>query len=177
MEVVKNHFGEEFKQKVLKQVTADKIEFQVERFTHLEYVVKSTERTEEMIQLLNIRRTLAPENASTKSEFEKNELQILLCETDEKLAKLHKQLVEKKKYLQEFTDTLLKQIEDCNNNAEEIFEKAFSFYVNNLSSKKNEKVIAFAESFAELEEKDIEANWEERLVFFIALKRILKSEK
>jgi hypothetical protein len=177
MEIVKNHFDEEFKENVLNQINADKIEFQVERFTHLDYVVKSTERTEEMIQLLNIRRTLAPENASTKSEFEKNELQILLCDTDEKLAKLHKQLVEKKKYLQEFTDTLLKQIEDCNNNAQETFEKAFSFYRNNLSSKKNEKVIALAQTFTELADKDLVANWEERLVFFIALKRILKSEK
>lgn len=177
MEIVKNNIGEEFKNRLLEKLTSDKIEFEVERFSHLEYVVNSTERAEKMIQHYDKRRTLASNNASMMSENEKNELDILILETEEKLAKLHKQLVEKKKYLQEFTETLLKQIEDYNLNVKETFEKAFTFYRDNLTSKKNEKVIALRQTFEEAEEKDLSGNWEERLVLFITLKRILKSEK
>lgn len=177
MEIVKNNLGEEFKNRLLEKLTSDKIEFEVERFSHLEYVVNSTERAEKMIHHYDSRRTLASNNASIMSENEKNELDILILETEEKLAKLHKQLVEKKKYLQEFTETLLTQIEDYNLNVAETVEKAFTFYRDNMASKKNEKVIALRQTFEEVEEKDLLGNWEERLVLFIALKRILKSEK
>jgi predicted DNA-binding protein len=177
MEVVKNHLGEEFKTSVLEKLTSDKIEFDVQRFSHLEYVVNSTERAERMIQCYDKRRTLASKNASKMSENEKNELDILILETEDKLAKLHKQLAEKKKYVQEFTETLLTQIEDFNKNAKETVEKAFTFYRDNFKSKKNEKVIALQQTFDGLEDKDLAGNWEERLVLFIALKRILKSDK
>jgi hypothetical protein len=177
MEIVKNHLGEEFKTGVLKILMSEKLEFDVKRFSHLEYVVESTERAERMIQCYDKRRTLASNNASMMSENEKNELDILILETEEKLAKLHKQLVEKKKYLQEFTETLTTQINEYNVNVKETFEKAFTFYQDNLNSKKNEKVIALQQTFDSIEDKDLEGNWEERLVLFIALKRILKSDK
>lgn len=177
MEIVKNHFGEEFKTGVLEILTSEKLEFDVKKFSHLEYVVESTERAEQMIQCYDKRRTLASNNASMMSENEKNELEILVLETEEKLAKLHKQFVEKKKYVQEFTETLLIQIEDFNANVAETLEKAFTFYQDNLKSKKNEKVIALQQTFEGLEDKDLAGNWEERLVLFIALKRILKSDK
>jgi hypothetical protein len=177
MEIVKNHLGEEFKTGVLKILMSEKLEFDVKRFSHLEYVVESTERAERMIQCYDKRRTLASNNASMMSENEKNELDILILETEEKLAKLHKQLVEKKKYLQEFTETLTTQIDEYNVNVKETFEKAFTFYRDNLNSKKNEKVIALQQTFDSIEDKDLEGNWEERLVLFIALKRILKSDK
>jgi hypothetical protein len=177
MEIVKNHLGEEFKTVVLGILMSEKLEFDIKRFSHLEYVVESTERAERMIQCYDKRRTLASNNASMMSENEKNELDILILETEEKLAKLHKQLVEKKKYLQEFTETLTTQINEYNVNVKETFEKAFTFYQDNLNSKKNEKVIALQQTFDSLEDKDLEGNWEERLVLFIALKRILKSDK
>ena len=44
------------------------------------------------------------------------------------------------KYVQEFTETLLTQIEDFNENVAETLQKAFTFYQDNLKSKKNEKV-------------------------------------
>jgi hypothetical protein len=177
MEIVKNHLGEEFKTVVLEILMSEKLEFDIKRFSHLEYVVESTERAERMIQCYDKRRTLASNNASMMSENEKNELDILILETEEKLAKLHKQLVEKKKYLQEFTETLTTQINEYNVNVKETFEKAFTFYQDNLNSKKNEKVIALQQTFDSIEDKDLEGNWEERLVLFIALKRILKSDK
>ena len=177
MEIVKNHLGEEFKTGVLKILISEKLEFDVKPFSELEYVVESTERAERMIQCYDKRRTLASNNASMMSENEKNELDILILETEEKLAKLHKQLVEKKKYLQEFTETLTTQIDEYNVNVKETFEKAFTFYRDNLNSKKNEKVIALQQTFDSIEDKDLEGNWEERLVLFIALKRILKSDK
>lgn len=177
MKIVKNNIGDEFKNSLLAKLTSDKIEFDVERFSHLDYVVNSTERAEKMIQHYDKRRTLASNNASMMSENEKNELDILILETEEKLAKLHKQLVEKKKYLQEFTETLLTQIEDFNANVTETVEKAFTFYRDNMASKKNEKVIALRQIFEDSEEKDLLGNWEERLVLFIALKRVLKSDK
>jgi hypothetical protein len=42
-----------------------------------------------------------------------------------------------------------------------------------------ERYFAFAlqQTFDSIEDKDLEGNWEERLVLFIALKRILKSDK
>lgn len=178
MKVLKNTLSEDFKEKVLGRVEIlDKIEFQVERFPHLDYITSSTSRHEKMIHLLNNRRTLAKENANNLSEYEQNELEILLLDTDEKLAKYHKQLVEKKKYVQEFTEILLKQIDDCNNNLIEKVDKAVNFYANNYTSKKNDKVAQLGAIFMDLKDKDLEGNWEERLAFFIALKRIMKLEK
>jgi hypothetical protein len=155
----------------------EKMFFSVPRFPHLEYVIQSTERNEKMIALLNERKVLISEKKITKSALQNVEDQILLIETDEKLAKFHKQLDEKKKYYQEFTQELLVRIEDCNENFVSSLEKAVKFLNDNVNSKKNEKVADLTNAFETIKDKDLNSDWETRLVFFLAIKRILTPTK
>ena len=117
------------------------------------------------------------ESKTKKSALQLVEDQILLIETDEKLAKFHKQLDEKKKYYQEFTQELLVRIEDCNENFESNLEKAITFLNDNVNSKKNDKVADLNNAFESIKDKDLNLDWESRIVFFLAIKRIMNPTK
>lgn len=155
----------------------EKMSFDVPRFPHLEYVIESTKRNEKMISLLGEKKVLISENKTKKSKLQLVEDEITLIETDEKLAKLHKQLDEKKKYYQEFTQELLVRIEDCNENFEKIFLKAITYLNDNVNSKNNEKVKDLQNAFDTIADKNLNSDWESRIVFFLAIKRILNPPK
>jgi len=155
----------------------EKMTFDVPRFPHLEYVINSTERNEKMISLLDERKVLIGENKSKKTKLQIVEDEILILETDDKLAKLHKQLDEKKKYYQDFTQELLKHIEDCNENFESHLTKAVTFLNDNVNSKNNDKVKDLLNAFETIKDKDLNSDWENRIVFFLAVKRIMNPKK
>jgi hypothetical protein len=155
----------------------EKMRFEVERFPHLDYVIQSTTRNERMISLLNERKVLISESKSKKSALQLVEDEILLIETDEKLAKLHKQLDEKKKYYQDFTEKLLEHIEDCNSTFDENLTKAVTYLNDNVNAKKNDKVKDLMNAFETIKDKDLNSDWENRIVFFLAIKRIMNPSK
>jgi len=111
------------------------------------------------------------------SALESVEDDILLIETDEKLAKLHKQLDEKKKYYQDFTEKLLEHIEDCNETFEENLTKAITYLNDNVNAKNNDKVKDLMNAFETIKDKDLNSDWENRIVFFLAIKRIMNPKK
>jgi hypothetical protein len=155
----------------------EKLRFEVERFPHLDYVIQSTNRNERMILLLNERKILMGGSKSKKSALQLVEDEIVLIETDEKLAKFHKQLDEKKKYYQDFTEKLLEHIEDCNLTFEENLSKAVTYLNDNVNSKNNDKVKDLINAFETINDKDLNSDWENRIVFFLAIKRIMNSNK
>jgi hypothetical protein len=155
----------------------EKLRFEIERFPHLDYVMQSTNRSERMIALLNERKVLIGENTLKMSALESVEDEILLIETDEKLAKLHKQLDEKKKYYQDFTEKLLEHIEDCNETFEENLTKAITYLNDNVNAKNNDKVKDLMNAFETIKDKDLNSDWENRIVFFLAIKRIMNPKK
>jgi hypothetical protein len=155
----------------------EKLRFEVKRFPHLDYVIQSTNRNERMILLLNERKILMGGSKSKKSALQLVEDEIVLIETDEKLDKFHKQLDEKKKYYQDFTEKLLEHIEDCNSTFEENLIKAVTYLNDNVNSKNNDKVKDLINAFETINDKDLNSDWENRIVFFLAIKRIMNSNK
>ncbi len=155
----------------------EKMRFEVERFPHLDYVMKSTNRTERMISLLNERKVLMGEGKSKKSSLQLVEDEITLIETDEKLSKFHKQLDEKRKYYQEFTENLLIQIEECNEEFLKRLSKAVAYLNDNVNSKNNDKVKDLQNAFETIKDKDLNIDWENRIVFYLAIKRIMNPKK
>lgn len=155
----------------------EKLRFEVERFPHLDYVMQSTNRNERLISLLNEKKVLLGESKTKKTALQKVDDEITLIETDERLAKLHKQLDEKQKYYQEFTEKLLEHIDDCNETFEKELQKAITYLNDNVNSKNNEKVKDLENAFDTIKYKDLNTDWENRVVFFLAIKRIMNPKK
>lgn len=154
--------------------TFEKMTFEVSRFPHLEYVINSTDRNEKLIALLNEKKVLLGENSIDKTPLQLVNDAITLIEIDERLGKLHKQLDEKKKYYQEFTEKLLENIKECNENLTQLLEKAIVYTNDNEGAKTNEKVADLNNAFESVWDKDLNVDWESRIVFYLAIKRILK---
>ena len=155
----------------------EKLRFEVERFPHLDYVMQSTNRNERLIALLNEKKVLLGESKTKKTSLQIVDDEITLIEIDERLSKLHKQLDEKKKYYQEFTEKLLEHIEDCNETFENELQKAITYLNDNVNSKNNEKVKDLENAFDTIKDKDLNTDWENRVVFFLAIKRIMNPKK
>jgi flagellar hook-basal body complex protein FliE len=167
----------------MKKVEYQKLEFDVNKFPHLLSVQERIEELTLFIEKLNLRKALINGEKSQgypsgeKSEFQKNEDAILLIQTNWDLAKSHKNLAEKTKYAKEFTDRLIKYIDEVNEKFESVRHKAFTFLKDNNSSKNNEIVKALEVEFEQVKDTDLDENWEVRVKHYIVLKSIFEAPK
>jgi hypothetical protein len=167
----------------MKKVEYQKLEFDVNKFPHLLSVQERIDELTLFISHLNLRKGLINGEISQKypsgekSAFQKNEDAILLIQTNWDLAKSHKNLAEKNQYIKDFTEKLIKYIDEVNENFESIRMKALSYLENNKNSKNNETVKALEIEFEQVKDTDLDENWEVRVKHYIMLKSILEAPK
>lgn len=161
----------------MKKVEYQKLEFDVKKFPHLLSIQERVEELTLFIEKLNLRKALINGQSEMKSEFQKNEDEILLIQTNWDLAKSHKNLAEKNQYIKDFTEKLIKYIDEVNENFESIRMKALSYLENNKNSKNNETVKALEIEFEQVKNTDLDENWEVRVKHYIMLKSIFEAPK
>jgi hypothetical protein len=161
----------------MKKVEYQKLEFDVNKFPHLLSIQERVEELTLFIEKLNLRKALINGQSEMKSEFQKNEDEILLIQTNWDLAKSHKNLAEKNQYIKDFTEKLIKYIDEVNENFESIRMKALSYLENNKNSKNNETVKALEIEFEQVKNTDLDENWEVRVKHYIMLKSIFEAPK
>jgi hypothetical protein len=161
----------------MKKVEYQKLEFDVTKFPHLLSIQERVEELTLFIEKLNLRKALINGQSEMKSEFQKNEDEILVLQTNWDLAKSHKSLAEKTQYVKEFTERLVKYIDEINENFESIRVKALSYLENNKNSKNNETVKALQVEFEQVKDTDLDENWEVRVKHYIVLKSIFEAPK
>jgi hypothetical protein len=154
-----------------------KLEFDESKFPHLLTIKQRVEEITLFIEKLNKRKVLINNQQAKKSEFQKNEDDILLIQTDWDLAKSHKSLAEKTEYVREFVERLEKYIPEINENYESVVSKAKAYYENNKNSKNNDIAKALENEFKEVEKTDLNENWEVRIKHYLVLKNLLENKK
>lgn len=161
----------------MKKVELQKLELDVNKFPHLLSIQERIDELTMLIEKLNIRKSLIDSNKADKSPFELNEDAILVIKTNWELAKSHKSLAEKTKYVKEFTERLIKYIDEINENFESMRVKALSYLQNNKNSKNNDTVKALTVEFEQVKDTDLDENWEVRVKHYIMLKSIFDAPK
>jgi hypothetical protein len=167
----------------MKTTEYQKLEFDINKFPHLLSVQDRIEELTLFINKLNLRKAFINGETSQgypceeKSEFQKNEDAILLIQTNWDLAKSHKNLAEKTQYAKEFSERLIKYIDEVNENFESLRQKAFTYLANNKSAKNNEKVKAIEVELDQVKDTDLDENWEVRVKHYIVLKGIFEDQK
>lgn len=152
-----------------------KLVFDEAKFPHLTNVKDSVEQLSSYIEKLNKRKLLINNQQEMKSEFQKNEDEILLIITDRDLAKSHKNLAEKNDYVKNFSEKLVTYIEEVNENYESMVQKAHNYYENNKKSKTNEIVKALEVEWENVKNTDLNQNWEVRIKHYIVLRTIFET--
>lgn len=159
----------------MKTENLQKLVFDEAKFPHLTNVKESVEQLTSYIEKLNKRKLLINNQQEMKSEYQKNEDEILLIITDRGLAKSHKNLAEKNEYIKNFSEKLVKYIDEVNENYDSMVQKAFNYYENNKKSKNNEMVKALELEWENVKKTDLNENWEVRIKHYIVLKTIFET--
>lgn len=152
-----------------------KLEFDEKKFPHLTNVKDSAEQLTQYIEKLNKRKLIIATQNNDKSDFEKNEDEILLIKTDWELGKSHKNLAEKTDYITNFTQKLVEYIVEVNENYEAMIEKTNTFYNNNRTAKNNEQIKAIEVQMEKVKDVDLNENWEVRITHYIVLRTIFEN--
>jgi hypothetical protein len=152
-----------------------KLEFDEKKFPHLTNVKDSAEQLTQYIEKLNKRKLIIATQNNDKSDFEKNEDEILLIKTDWELGKSHKNLAEKTDYITNFTQKLVEYIAEVNENYEAMIEKTNTFYNNNRTAKNNEQIKAIEVQMEKVKDVDLNENWEVRITHYIVLRTIFEN--
>ena len=152
-----------------------KLEFDEKKFPHLTNVKDSAEQLTQYIEKLNKRKLIIATQNNDKSDFEKNEDEILCIKTDWELGKSHKNLAEKTDYITNFTQKLVEYIVEVNENYEAMIEKTNTFYNNNRTAKNNEQIKAIEVQMEKVKDVDLNENWEVRITHYIVLRTIFEN--
>jgi hypothetical protein len=152
-----------------------KLEFNEKKFPHLTNVKETAEQLTQYIEKLNKRKLIIATQNNDRSDFEKNEDEILLIKTDWELGKSHKNLSEKTDYIRNFTEKLIEYIAEVNENYEAMIQKTNTFYNDNRKSRKNEQIKAIELQMEKVKDIDLDDNWEQRITHYIVLRTIFEN--
>ena len=147
--------------------------FDLEKFPHLISVKNAIESQKRYIECMNKRKVLIKENNAEKSEYQKNEDEIVLLRTDWELAKAHKNLREKEDYFRDFSQQVSGYVDEVNEKYEQVFSKAKSF-----KSERNKVIYEQLQAeFDAVKDVDMDEDWQMRIKHYITLKTILNPKK
>lgn len=144
-----------------------KMSFKLEKFPHLLNLKNTIEDMKRYIDLLNKRKVLLKEKNTEKSEYEKNEDEIVIIRTNWELAKSHKNLREKENYFTEFCEKLEEHIKETNENFDDVVSKARNWRGNKTIAEQ------LRVEFETVEKEDLNKDWQMRIKHFITLKAIM----
>lgn len=148
-----------------------KMIFELEKFPYALAVKEQVESIRKYIDMLTKRKALIKEGFSEKSDFEKNEIEITIHETNAKLARSHKSLNEQEQYFKDYCASLSKKIDEVNEKYDKLIMRARGY------KQKKEVVAQLNEAFAIVKDMDLENNWEQRIKHYIDLDLILNPKK
>ena len=148
-------------------MSMQKMSFDLDKFPHLLNLKNTIEDMKRYIDLLNKRKVLLKEKNTEKTEYEKNEDEIVVIRTNWELAKAHKNLREKENYFTEFCEKLDEHIQEANDHYDEVVAKARAW--------KGNKTIAeqLRVEFDTVQKEDLNTDWQMRIKHFITLKAIM----
>lgn len=149
-----------------------KVKFPIEKFPRLEAIEKQILTQTNLIDMLNLRKELLKgkikkdENSEAVDRYESNERQILLIETDYKLAKVHSLILQKKTEVDNYIKTVIEPvINRIDAEYQPLLEKA----------EKRAKTDSTLKSVLDDTKFELfETNWEHKFNFFLAVKKYLK---
>lgn len=154
-------------------MSMSKMSFDLEKFPHLISVKQGIDSQKRYIECMNKRKVLIKENTSEKTEYQKNEDEIVVLRTDWELAKAHKNLREKEDYFRDFSQQIAGYIDEVNEKYDQVYEKAKAYKV------ERNKVIyeQLQAEFDAVKDVDMDDDWQMRIKHYITLKTILNPKK
>ena len=143
----------------------------LEHMPLLQKTKNTIEQKKRYVDLLNNRKTLIGSNKQDKSEYDKNEDEIILLITDNKLAALHSEIKSQEDYFKKFSDVISLNLEACNEKFDMVYAKALA-YKSNATIKMN-----IEQTIEQYKQFDIETNYEARIQLYILLKDLVVKKK
>lgn len=133
---------------------------------YLEKTKQSIFSTELMIELLEKRIKLASENVLIETEYNANELRILILKTESEIITLKKVLNEKKKYFDKYSNQLKSDYEVVEEKYDSLMKKA------ELMKERNDAIKSF---LLAIDKNAIEENPQAKVYAYKKLKELVKT--
>lgn len=133
---------------------------------YLEKTKQSILSTELMIELLEKRIKLASENVLIETEYNANELRILILKTESEIITLKKVLNEKKKYFDRYSNQLKSDYEVVEEKYDSLIKKA------ELMKERNDAIKSF---LLAIDKNAIEENPQAKVYAYKKLKELVKT--
>jgi len=143
----------------------------LEHMPLLQKTKNTIEQKKKYVDLLNNRKTLIGSNKQDKSEYEKNEDEIILLITDNKLASLYSEIKSQEDYFKKFSDVISLNLEAANEKFDMVYAKALAYKAN------AEVKIQIERTLEQYKQFDIETNYEARIQLYILLKELVVKKK
>lgn len=143
----------------------------LEHMPLLQKTKNTIEQKKKYVDLLNNRKILIGSNKQDKSEYEKNEDEIILLITDNKLAALYSEIKSQEDYFQKFSDVISLNLEAANEKFDMVYAKALAYKAN------AEVKIQIERTLEQYKQFDIETNYEARIQLYILLKELVVKKK
>lgn len=146
-----------------------KMKIQMDKFPHLKYVKDTIDNIQKEIEVLNKRKRLgASEKATLTSEYQQNELDLVLLRTEREISKLFKTLNDQENHFKVYKQKLTDLLDEVSENFDSYIKDQRKLIL------KNEKVRLM---FAQFKPFDFEENWEAKIQFYANLKELEDQEK
>lgn len=160
------------KSKVVKMTAkGDKVLANLDKFPHLKNVKESIEKLKEYIDLLEKRKVFAKEGYADMSPRDKNDVDILLIETDTKIARSRQRIDERTDYFNNYHTQIGKSFNEVLENYDQTRKDAIL--------KSRDKAFHNADALkAELDEANkfaqhFQTNWEMKFRHYLELRKLL----
>jgi len=146
-----------------------KMKIQMDKFPHLKYVKDTIDAIQKEIEVLNKRKRLgASERLTLTSEYQQNELDLVLLRTEREISKLFKTLNDQENHFKVYKQKLTDLLDEVSENFDSYIKEQRKLIL------KNEKVRLM---FAQFKPFDFDENWEAKIQFYANLKEIEEQEK
>lgn len=148
-----------------------KMVFNLSKLNTLNFYKNEVENLKSYVDLLNKRKFLIKVDFETKSDFEKNEIEINILKTDWDLGKAHKNLSEREKQFVEISNLTSEYIKEINEKFDALYEKAIN-YDSHADTKAQIEL-----EFSRVEGKDLDKDYDAKISLYINLKTFIEGKR
>lgn len=140
----------------------------LENFPYLGRVKNSIDQLKKLVDLLNVRKELAKSDWETLSPYMQNEREITVLKTELELARVHKNIIEKENYLDQYINHVNKNMAEMEKNWDWIMEQ---------SKKIEAKDPVWAGEVEAVDKSDFDTNFEYKLAHYLSVKAKVNPSK
>jgi len=157
-----------------KRTAERSIEKYIKHFPHLVNVRESISELKRYVELLEKRKVLAKTGSASATDYDKNEIKILACETNITISKVNKTIKERTDYFQDYHSKLVEIYPEVSDNFTSLVAQAKKLSQDKKfhAYKKLQKEINEAEPYIQ----EFKTNWEIKFRYYIELKAIVNSK-